>query len=133
MSTIENDRKYTKEHEWAHVDATDPAIVAIGVSDYAQAQLGDVVMVELPEIGDEFDEDEIFGAVESPKSVSDLFMPVAGEVVAVNEALLDEPELVNSSPYGSGWIIRVRVNDPGSLSGLMDGAGYKAFIEGLDD
>ncbi len=132
MSTVPADRKYTKEHEWALQDPVESDVLVIGISDYAQAQLGDVVMVELPEIGDEVEKDDVFGAVESPKSVSDLFSPVSGEVVAVNEDLLDQPERVNTSPYEDGWIVRLRMTDPSELGELLDSAGYVSFCDDLD-
>lgn len=132
MADIAPDRLYSKEHEWILVDPTDPALVSIGISDYAQDKLGDIVMVELPEVGERFGQDEAFGAVESPKSVSDVFAPVAGEVVAVNEALDDTPELLNDSPYGDGWIVRLRVDAEADLEALMSAAAYGDFLSGLD-
>lgn len=129
MKTIENDRRYTKDHEWTMLDEADSSVLVIGVTDYAQSQLGDVVMVELPEVGDILDQGEVCGAVESPKSVSDIFSPVSGEIIAVNEELLDQPELVNAQPYDQGWMLKVRMDEPKQLDELMDALGYKAFID----
>jgi glycine cleavage system H protein len=131
MSTIESDRSYTTDHEWVLTDANDETIVTIGVSDYAQAQLGDVVMVELPEIGDAFDQGDVCGAVESPKSVSDIFAPVSGEVIAVNETLLDEPELVNSNPFEDGWMFKIRLADASECDALLSAEAYQALIENV--
>ncbi len=133
MSSIPTDRVYTKDHEWAQADPTDPAVVTVGISDYAQDKLGDVVMVELPEVGDAVKRDDPCGTVESPKSVSDIFSPVSGEIVAVNEKLEDEPELVNSDPYGDGWMARIRLDGEDGLGDLMDAAAYTAFLAQLDE
>ena len=132
MKVLE-DRSYTKEHEWAKVDDDDDGVVVVGITDYAQEQLGDVVMVELPEVGDTIDSGDVCGAVESPKSVSDLFSPVAGEVIEVNEDLVDAPEKVNESPYEEGWICKLRMSDPSELDGLMNAEAYTAFVDSLED
>ena len=132
MSNIQKDRSYTKDHEWVLLDESDPTIAIVGISDYAQSQLGDVVMVELPEVGDTVDQDEVCGAVESPKSVSDVFSPVTGEIVAVNEELLDQPELVNAQPYEEGWMFKIRVAEAKELDGLLDADGYQAIVENAD-
>lgn len=132
MSDIQKDRSYTKDHEWVLLDESDSSIAIVGISDYAQSQLGDVVMVELPEVGDTVDQDEVCGAVESPKSVSDVFSPVTGEIVAVNEELLDQPELVNAKPYDEGWMFKIRVEEAKELEGLLDADGYQALIEDAD-
>ena len=129
MSNIQKDRSYTKDHEWVLLDESDSGVAIVGISDYAQSQLGDVVMVELPEVGDTVDQDEVCGAVESPKSVSDVFSPVTGEIVAVNEELLDQPELVNAQPYEEGWMFKIRVSEAKELEGLLDAAGYQALID----
>jgi glycine cleavage system H protein len=129
MADIQKDRQYTKDHEWVLKDGSDNSIVVVGISDYAQSQLGDVVMVELPEVGDSVDQDEVCGAVESPKSVSDVFSPVTGEIVAVNEELLDQPELVNAQPYGDGWMFKVKVADGKELEELLDPAGYQSLLD----
>ena len=129
MSNIQKDRSYTKDHEWVLLDESDSGVAIVGISDYAQSQLGDVVMVELPEVGDTVDQDEVCDAVESPKSVSDVFSPVTGEIVAVNEELLDQPELVNAQPYEEGWMFKIRVSEAKELEGLLDAAGYQALID----
>jgi glycine cleavage system H protein len=114
--------RYTKDHEWLR-DEDGEAV--IGITAYAAEELGDVVFVELPEVGRTFRVDETFGVIESVKTASDLFAPVAGEVVAVNGALADAPELVNGAPYGDGWMIRVRPDDPAAAGALMDAAAYR--------
>ena len=129
MSNVQKDRSYTKDHEWVLLDESDTSVAIVGISDYAQSQLGDVVMVELPEVGDTVDQDEVCGAVESPKSVSDVFSPVTGEIIAVNEELLDQPELVNAQPYEDGWMFKIRVAEVKELEGLLDAAGYQSLIE----
>ena len=116
---------YTKDHEWMRVDG-DAAV--IGITDFAQDSLGDVVFVELPPIGTKVVPGTTFGVVESNKSVSDLFAPVAGEVVAVNERLAEQPELVNQSPYDQGWMIRLRIVAPADLSGLLDSTAYQSHV-----
>lgn len=118
--------KYTKEHEWLRVEG-DAGVV--GITDFAQDQLGDVVYVELPAVGSRVEAGQIFGTVESVKTVSDLYSPVTGEVIEVNAALEDSPELVNSDPYGQGWMLKVRLADPGQVAGLLDAAGYRAVVE----
>jgi glycine cleavage system H protein len=118
--------KYTKEHEWARVEDD---IVIIGITDYAQDALGEIVYIELPSEGDEVIKGETFGAVESTKSVSDLYAPISGEVVEVNEALLDSPEAINEDPYGEGWMVKVKPYDPSELEDLMDSDEYTEFIE----
>ncbi|MEZ4265813.1 MAG: glycine cleavage system protein GcvH [Myxococcota bacterium] len=132
MSSVDPDRFYSKEHEWALPDPDEDGVVIIGVSEYAAEQLGDIVMVELPAVGDAFEQDEPFGTVESPKSVSEVFSPVAGEVIAVNDALEDAPELVNDSPYTDGWMVKIRLSDDGGLDSLMSAADYEAFLEDLE-
>jgi glycine cleavage system H protein len=121
---VPTDLRYTKDHEWVRV-AGDEA--TIGVTAYAADQLGDIVFVELPAVGRQLGQFATFGVVESVKAVSDLFAPVGGEVVAVNEALTGRPELVNGDPYGEGWMVRIRIADPAELAGLMDGAAYDAL------
>jgi glycine cleavage system H protein len=117
--------KYAKEHEWVHVEG-DTAV--IGVSEFAQEQLGEVVYVDMPSQGDSVSAGETFGEIESVKSVSELYSPVSGEIVAVNEALSDTPEVVNSSPLGEGWMIKVRMSDPAELDELMSAEQYEAFV-----
>lgn len=121
-----NELKYSKEHEWVKVDGDK---VTIGISAHAADALGDVVFVELPEEGDEVEVNEVFGSVESVKAVSDLFCPVSGKVVAVNEDLLDSPELINSAPYGEGWMIEVELEDASQLDDLLSASDYEAFVK----
>ena len=121
------DRRYTKEHEWVKVDG-DRA--RIGITDYAQNQLGDVVFLELPEVGRVLKAGETFGTVESVKAVSELFAPVAGEVVEVNSGLVSSPEAINTDPHGGGWMIVVKPSDPKSVGGLLDAKAYQALVEG---
>ncbi len=118
--------RYTEDHEWAAVDGD---TVRIGVSDYAQDQLGDIVYVEMPEIGDMFEKGDEFGTLESVKAVSELYLPIGGEVVAVNEALLETPELINQEPYGS-WIIEIRPSDPAEYDELMNAEDYVDMLRG---
>ena len=121
-----DDLRYTEDHEWARETAD--GVVRVGITDYAQRQLGDVVLVELPAVGDTVAAGDACGTVESTKSVSEIYPPVAGEVVAVNEALVDEPELVNQEPYGGGWMIRVRLADAAQVDALLDPDAYDALI-----
>ncbi len=118
--------KYTKEHEWAKVEG-DVAIV--GITDFAQDQLSDIVYVELPEVGAQVRQGEPFGTVEAVKAVSDLYSPVTGEVIEVNQKLADQPELVNQDPYGEGWMIKVKLQDPSEVERLMSAEEYKKLIE----
>lgn len=120
--SIPADLKYTKDHEWLKLLEGDEAIM--GITDFAQNSLGDITFVEVPEVGDTFDAGESFGVVESVKAASDLYMPVEAEVIAVNEALEESPESVNSSPYEEGWIMKIKVADPSALADLMDAAAY---------
>jgi glycine cleavage system H protein len=125
MSDVPDDLKYTAEHEWARVgDAGGKTTVRIGITDYAQQALGDVVYVSLPEVGASLDHGAAFGEVESTKSVSDLYAPVSGTVLARNDALEQTPELINSDPYGAGWIVDIEVADPTALDALLDAATY---------
>ena len=117
--------KYSKEHEWVSVDGD---IATIGITNHAQDALGDVVYVELPEVGDAFGKEDEFGTVESVKAVSELYMPISGEVVEINESLEDEPEQVNSDPHGSAWMIKIRMSNASELDELMDAAAYEAFV-----
>jgi glycine cleavage system H protein len=120
------DLRFTKEHEWVRVDGD---LATIGVTAHAADQLGDIVFVDLPPVGRTFAQHATFGVVESVKAVSDLFAPVGGEVVETNdEALRGAPELVNSDPYGGGWMLRVRLTDPSQVAGLLDAAAYEALI-----
>jgi glycine cleavage system H protein len=122
---IDSEARYAENHEWARWDDDE---VVCGISDHAQDSLSDVVYVELPEVGDTFEQGEEFGVIESVKSASDLYMPVGGEIVAVNEALEDTPELVNQDPYGEGWMIRIAPSDPNEFESLMDGDAYESFV-----
>jgi glycine cleavage system H protein len=127
MAEIPADLKYTREHEWAKVEG-DRA--RIGITAFAQEQLGDVVFVELPKVGARVTATRTFGVVESVKAVSDLFAPVSGEVVEANAELTKKPEIVNSDPYGGGWMIVVRLDDPAELDGLLSARDYEAFTAG---
>jgi glycine cleavage system H protein len=124
---LPEDVKYTKDHEWAKLEKD---TVTIGINDYAQDQLGEIVFVELPEVGDVFSAEEEFGSVESVKAVSEMYMPISGEVVAVNENLEDAPELVNEDCYQGGWIIKIKPSDPTEMDGLMDKAAYLEMLKG---
>ncbi|MGE5445347.1 MAG: glycine cleavage system protein GcvH [Ignavibacteriales bacterium] len=126
MVEILEELKYTKEHEWAK---REDDWVVIGITDYAQDALGEIVYIELPSEGDEITKGNPFGAVESTKSVSDLYAPVSGEVMEVNEALLDSPEAINEDPYGDGWMIKVKPYDIGEIQDLMDSDEYTEFID----
>jgi glycine cleavage system H protein len=120
------DRRYTKDHEWVRVQGERGTI---GITDYAQNQLGDVVFLELPEVGRKLQAGEVFGTVESVKAVSELFAPVPGEVLEVNSALTDKPETINQDPHGAAWMLVVKITDASALKDLMDAASYQAFVE----
>ncbi len=117
--------KYTKDHEWVKVEGD---IAVIGITDYAQGELGDVVYVELPEVGSTFEKEESFGTIEAVKAVADIFCPLSGEFVEVNEAIQDAPETVNKDPYGDGWMVKIKISDSVQLDELMDAEAYKALI-----
>ncbi|MDA3819843.1 MAG: glycine cleavage system protein GcvH [Candidatus Delongbacteria bacterium] len=123
---IQEDCKYTKSHEWIKVEGDE---AYVGVSDYAQQQLGDVVFVEVETEGEELDKEEAFGTIEAVKTVSDIYMPVSGEVLEFNKKLEDNPELVNKDPYGDAWIIKIKLSDKAELDDLMDADAYKKEIE----
>ncbi|KPV43559.1 glycine cleavage system protein GcvH [Alicyclobacillus ferrooxydans] len=125
MSNTPQDLKYSKEHEWVRVDGTK---AYIGITDFAQDELGDIVFVELPEAGSTLTVNSTFGTVESVKTVSDLFAPVSGTVVEVNDALGDSPEVVNSDPYGKGWMIVVEMSNSADLDDLLDASSYEAHV-----
>ncbi|MEJ2734526.1 MAG: glycine cleavage system protein GcvH [Anaerolineae bacterium] len=127
---FESGYKYHEEHEWVRVEGEE---AVIGISDFAQDQLSDVVYVELPEVGDSFEVGEVFAVVESVKAASDVYMPVSGEILEINEELEDSPELVNSDPYGEAWFVRVAMANPDELDELMDADAYEAFIEASDE
>jgi len=119
------DLKYDREHEWVRVDGD---VATIGISHFAQDQLGEVVYVDLPKAGDPVNAGDTFGEVESVKSVSELYSPVSGDIVEVNDALDDAPETVNAEPYGDGWMIKVKLSDPAEVEGMMDADDYEAFL-----
>ncbi len=123
-----DDLKYSDEHEWARASSDDPDIVEVGVTHYAQDSLGDVVYLELPQVGDTVTQFGKFGEIESVKAVSDLFSPLSGTIVEVNDALIDSPEKVNDEPYGGGWIMKIRISDSAELDQLMDAAAYSASL-----
>lgn len=127
MADIPKDLHYTEEHEYVKKTG-DAKVVAIGITDYAQGELGDIVYLELPAVGASFSRHDVFGTVEAVKAVSELFSPLSGEVVEVNARLEKEPQLVNSSPYGDGWMVKLKVSDAGELEELMDADAYKAHI-----
>lgn len=129
MSSIPDDLFFTAEHEYVR-RTDDEAVVEIGITDFAQGELGDVVFVELPSAGDSFERNDIFGTIEAVKAVSELFSPLTGEVVEVNEELDREPSLVNSDPYGNGWMVRLRLSDEMEIDQLMTAEEYRKLIEG---
>ena len=126
MANVPEDLHYSKDHEWIRVEGD---IGTIGITDHAQDSLGDVVYVELPKAGESFAAHESFGSVESVKAVSEIFTPVGGSVTEVNESLQDEPEKVNTDPYGEGWMIRVRMSNPGEVDSLLNAAEYEDFTK----
>jgi len=126
MANIPDDLHYSKDHEWVRVEGN---TAIVGISDYAQDSLGDVVYVELPKPGDEFAANESFGSVESVKAVSEVFSPVSGGISGINETLADEPEKVNQDPYGQGWMIRVEMSNPGEVDSLLTAAEYEDFTK----
>lgn len=130
MSNVPAELSYTSEHEWVSA-LTAEGTVRVGITDHAQDALGDVVYVDLPSVGDSVSAEDSFGEIESTKSVSDLFAPIAGEIVAANEALEDDPALVNSDPYGEGWIIEIRPENADDLANLLDAEAYKAELDKL--
>ncbi len=124
--SLPQDLKYSEDHEWIKVEGN---TVTIGITDFAQSELGDIVFVELPEEGDDISTGDSFGSVESVKTVSELYAPVSGSIVAVNEELEDSPELVNENPYEDAWMLKVELSDESELDNLLDAAGYQAVIE----
>ena len=131
MSEVPSDLKYTRAHEWLRLE--DDSVVTIGITDHAQAQLGDLVFVEVPETGSSLGAGDAAAVVESVKAASDVYAPVAGEVVGANEQLDKSPELVNNDPFGEGWIYKLRVENPDALDELMSAADYEAFAESEED
>ena len=125
-TSIPEDNRYAKTHEYAHPEGD---VAVIGISDFAQKELGDVVFVELPQVGSELEAGDELGSIESVKAVSELFSPVSGKVVEINEALADNPALVNTDPYGDGWMIRIHVSDPTEVEELMTAEEYEEYIE----
>lgn len=119
--------KYTKDHEWIKIDGDE---ATIGITDFAQNELGDIVYVEVETLHEELDKEEVFGTVEAVKTVSDLFMPLSGKIIKFNESLEDEPEMVNDNPYEEGWIIKIKIKDPEEITELLSSEDYKSHIEG---
>jgi len=126
---LPDDVRFTENHEWARPEDND---VRVGISDYAQDQLGDIVFVELPQVGSTYDKGQEFGTVESVKAVAELYMPIGGEVLATNTALEDSPELVNKNPYTDGWMIRIKPSDPAELDTLMAKGAYLELLKGIE-
>lgn len=124
---IPKELKYTKDHEWVKVDGN---IATVGISDFAQSELGDIVYVEVETLDEELDMEEVFGTVEAVKTVSDLFMPLSGKIIEFNENLEDEPEMVNEKPYEEGWIIKIELSNPEEVSSLLSHDDYKEHVEG---
>jgi glycine cleavage system H protein len=122
---IPQDLKYTQDHEWVRIEGDE---AAVGITDFAQGELGDIVYVEVETIGESLDKEAVFGTVEAVKTVSDLFLPLAGEITAFNEDLEDTPELVNDDPYGQGWIIKMKISDLSQIEALLTHEGYQAVI-----
>jgi len=122
---IPSDLKYTKDHEWVKVEGD---IATVGITDFAQGELGDIVYVEVETLDETLEKDAIFGTVEAVKTVSDLFLPLSGEIVEFNEGLEDEPEKVNSDPYGEGWMIKIKMGDSSEIEGLLSDEAYKELI-----
>jgi glycine cleavage system H protein len=122
---LPTDLKYSKEHEWVRVEEN---VATLGITDYAQEELGDIVNVELPEEGDEIQREDAFGAVESVKASSEVFSPLSGKIVEINEPLLDSPETINEDPYDEGWMVRIEMSNPAELDDLMDAAAYEAYV-----
>lgn len=122
--------RYDEEHEWVRVEGDEGVI---GISDYAQDALSDIVYVELPEVGDVFDKGDVLAVIESVKAASDVYMPVTGEILEINELLEDSPELVNQDPYGEAWLVRVTIAEPAELEDMLDAGAYKSYVETLDE
>jgi len=122
---IPEDLKYTKDHEWIKIEND---IVTVGITDFAQGELGDIVYVDIETVDETFDQNEVFGSVEAVKTVSDLFMPLTGEIIEFNEGLEDTPEKVNLDPYGDGWMIKIKISDNSQLDNLLDASAYQEII-----
>lgn len=123
--SIPAELKYTKDHEWVRIDGD---VATVGITHFAQGELGDIVYVEVETVDETLDKDEVFGTVEAVKTVSDLFLPLSGEVIEFNESLEDEPETVNSDAYGAGWMIKIKISNPDEVAELLDAEGYAALI-----
>lgn len=126
MSNIPENLRYSKDHEWVEVDGD---IATIGITDYAQHSLGDVVYIDMPRVGDKLGSHEAFGSVESVKAVSEIFVPVAGEITAVNDGLNDTPEAVNNDPYSAGWMVKLKMDNPGEADAMLSSTEYEEFLE----
>lgn len=126
MSSYPDDRLYSKSHEWIRLEGTE---ATIGITDHAQKELGEIVFVDMPEAGEVFDAGEEFGTIESVKAVSELFLPLAGEVIETNKMLADEPGAVNEDPHGDGWLLKIKVSSDGDTTGLLSAADYEKFVE----
>ena len=122
---IPDNLSYTKEHEWISIEDN---IATVGISDYAQSELGDIVFVEMPNIDDVFDKNDVFGTIEAVKTLADLFLPISGKIIEINESLESNPELVNSSPYNDGWLVKIEVKDVAELEDLLNSEDYKNLI-----
>lgn len=128
MSNIPDDLHYTEEHEWVKVSDDDPGVVVIGITDYAQGELGDIVYIDLPEVGSTFAKMDVFGTIEAVKAVSELFCPVSGEVTDINADLDSDPSTVNKDPYGDGWMVKIKLENPGALDELLGSSDYAQHI-----
>ena len=124
---IPQDLKYTKDHEWVKIEGD---VATVGITDFAQGELGDIVYVEVETLDETLDREEVFGTVEAVKTVSDLFLPLSGEIIEFNESLEDEPEKVNTDPYGNGWMVKIRFNNPSEVDDLLDADEYSEVFEG---
>ncbi len=124
---IPEDLKYTKDHEWIKIEND---IATVGITDFAQSELGDIVYVDVETVDESIDHNEVFGSVEAVKTVSDLFMPLSGEIIEFNESLEDTPEKVNSDPYGDGWMIKIKLSDPSQIDNLLNATAYKEVVGG---
>lgn len=124
---IPDNLRYTKDHEWIRVENNE---AYVGITDYAQGELGDIVFIEIETLGEHLGQEEVFGTVEAVKTVSDLFMPVSGNIIKVNDKLEEKPDLVNKDPYGEGWLIMLKIDDPDQVNSLLDAEAYKKMIEG---
>ncbi len=122
---ILSDLRYSEDHEWVRVEGS---VAVIGITDFAQSQLGDIVFVDVPTLGESLDRNEVFGSIEAVKTVSDAFLPVSGNIVEFNESLNDDPSLVNKDPYGAGWMVKVEMTNPAEVSELLDAGQYKALV-----